>query len=309
VLLCAIIRSRALAIVDETSSMNPHAAPLTSMLVKSLLTLAAFSVLACSGGVKPQSGGSAGVSNSAGGALGGSGGVGTGGISGETGAGDAGADSLIVPTGLDVLAEPGANSVFDVIALTLSNGPNGAELYAAVRNDGNTVACNASFRVQLLDKDQQTVGAGISGLLMQHFYQLTDGSGTIASCAAPGDLTMVVVTDLSLGGAIEDVRQVIYSSNYWDLDVVIIDGISITGVKAVTSGAGVAYTGVLTNGLGMPLSNPSVAVFPLNAVGRPLGLASGSGTVDVPAGGNWDFETDTVSDPGVGFAAFPGGGS
>jgi len=51
------------------------------------------------------------------------------------------------------------------------------------------------------------------------------------------------------------------------------------------------------------VSAPAVSVFPLNAVGRPLGVATASATVGVPAGGTWTFETTAVADPGVATAA------
>ena len=54
----------------------------------------------------------------------------------------------------------------------------------------------------------------------------------------------------------------------------------------------------------MTASALSVSVFPLNRVGRPLGVATSSATLDVPPGGAWTFETSTVDDPGVAYAAF-----
>jgi hypothetical protein len=63
------------------------------------------------------------------------------------------------------------------------------------------------------------------------------------------------------------------------------------------------------NGLDQPLSNPTVAIYPLNDVGRPLGVAYGSATLDIAPGGTWNFETNTTSDAGVGFDAYPLGGS
>jgi hypothetical protein len=244
------------------------------MLAKCVLNLALLCALACSGGVtqhdSPESD-----------------------------------EPLIVPAGVIVSARPATNSAFGVVALTLREGASGAELFAAVRNDGKVPACNPSFSVELLDQDQQTLALGISGLMMQHFYRLTDGSRTIAGCAAPGEVTMVSITNLSLDTALADVRQVVYSSSYWLLDVAAIDGIRVTEVRPALSSTGVAYTGVLSNGLDVPLGNPSVAIFPLTSVGRPLGVAFGSGTALVPPGGSWRFETNTVSDPGADYAAFP----
>jgi hypothetical protein len=220
---------------------------------------------------------------------------------------DAGDDALIVPEGLSVTALAGGNGVLDVIALTLRNGPSHTELYAALRNDGDVPACDAALSVELFDTTEQSLAAGIGGLLTQHFYRLTDGSNSIAACVGPGDVTMAALTDLPSDIAIEEVGYVIYRCPYFALDVVPIDGLTISQVKSVTGSAGTAYTGRLVNGLDVAVSNPSVTVFPVNRVGRPLGSAAGSGSVEIPPGGSWAFETNTVGTPGVDHAAYPAG--
>ncbi|KYF61819.1 hypothetical protein BE11_17065 [Sorangium cellulosum] len=221
--------------------------------------------------------------------------------------GDIGDDALIVPEHLTVTALPGGNGVLNAIALTLREGPTSAELYVALRNDGDIPACHAAVAVDLYDKTRQSMAAGINGLLTQHFYRLTDGSGTIAACVGPGDVTMAAVRDLPSDLVIEDVGTVVYRCNYFALDVVPIDGLTISQVKAVPGGAGTAYTGTLFNGLDVAVSDPSVTVFSLNRAGRPLGVTIGSGAIQVPPGGSWDFETDTVDTPGPDHAAYPAG--
>jgi hypothetical protein len=143
---------------------------------------------------------------------------------------------------------------------------------------------------------------------VQHFYRLADGSDTIAACVAPGDVAMIAITDLPSEIAIEAVGRVVYWCNYWALDVVASDGIGITDVRAVARGAGVAYAGTLVNGFDVPLSSPSVAIFPVNRGGRPLGAALGRGTAPVAPGDSWDFETSSVSEVGVDQAAYPASG-
>ncbi|WP_437731321.1 hypothetical protein [Sorangium sp. So ce1335] len=221
--------------------------------------------------------------------------------------GDVGDDALIVPEDLTVMARPGGNGVLNVIALTLRKGPTSTEIYAALRNDGDTPACHAAVAVELYDRSQQALAAGINGLLTQHFYRLTDGSDTIAACVGPGDVSMAAVTDLPADIAIEDVGYVIYRCPYFALDVVPIDGLTISEVKAVAGDAGTAYTGTLHNGLDVAVSDPSATVFSVNRVGRPLGVAFASGSVEVPPGGSWAFETNTVDTPGPGHAAYPAG--
>jgi len=268
--------------------MNLRAAPFS--FANSPLILAALLGVACSGSEKPGApngvAGSVGVSGGAGAAVAGSAGAsnpGAGangllGVSGEAGmgggAGETSSDSMIIPAGITVAPRPGINSVFNVIALTLRPVADGAELYAAIRNDGDIQACNASFSVELHDKDDQVIGNGISGLMVRHFYEFTDGSGTVEVCVGPGEVTMVAITSVSLDGSIADVRSVVYQSNYWAyLTAVEIPGVTLMGVEPVARSGGVAYTGTLLNGLDMALTGPTVAIFPVNAVGRELGRA------------------------------------
>jgi hypothetical protein len=275
------------------------------MLAKSLPILAASFVLACSGEMKPSdappgNAGSAGTSASAGASADVDAGASGGGLGDQT---------VILPPALAVSPRPGINSAFNVIALTLHQTARGAELLAAVRNDGDGAACNPYFSAELHDKDDQTLGGGISGLMVRRFYQFTDGTETVAGCVLPGDVSMVALTDLSLTTPIEDIVSVVYASGYWGLpDVVAIDGVSLTEMKAVTRGGGVAYTGALVNRLEVVITHPTVAVFPLNAVGRPLDVAYAGAMLDVPPDGSWNFETETVTEAGVGYDAYPMGG-
>jgi hypothetical protein len=218
-----------------------------------------------------------------------------------------GDDALIIPEDLAVTALPGGNGVLEVIALTLREGPSNAEVYAALRNDGDVPACSAAFSFELFDKAEQSVAAGIGGLLTQRFYRLTDGSDAIAACVGPGDVTMAAVTDLPADLAVEDVGHIIYRCPYFALDVVPIDGLAISQVKSFSAGSGTTYTGRLRNELDVTLSNPSVSIFPVNRRGRPLGVAIGRGDVEVPPGDSWTFETNSVSTPGVDHLAYPAG--
>lgn len=280
------------------------------MFAKSLLILASLHVIACSGEATPKDsaqGGAAGVSPAVTGTAGSSS------ASGASNAGGTGDAALIVPETMEVSANPGNNSIFGVVALTLRQTADGPQLYAAVKNQGDAAGCNVAFSVTLYDKDEQTVGAGISGLMVRHFYQRTDaaGSASLVGCVSAGEVTMVAITRLDTGDTpIESVRKVVYSSQYWSLEnLVAIDGVTLEDVQAVTNANGVAYAGALVNHLDQPLSNPTVAVYPLNTVGRPLGVAYGAATLDVAPGANWNFETNTVSDAGVDFDAYPMGGS
>jgi hypothetical protein len=217
-------------------------------------------------------------------------------------------DALTFPVGLNVTARGGGCGVLKMVALTLRQGASHSELYAALKNDGASPACSPSFSVELLDRAEQPLAAGLGGLLVKRFYRLTDGSDTVAGCVAPGDVTMVAIADLPAELALADVGNVVYGCNFWMLEVLPIDGISIGDVTTVAHDTGTSYTGALVNGLVTPLMSPSVAVFPVNRVGRPLGVALANGTSDVPPGGSWEFETSTVNEAGVASAAYPAHG-
>lgn len=216
-------------------------------------------------------------------------------------------DARMVPEGLGVTALAGGNGVLDVIALTLHEGATNLEAYVALRNDGDVPACSAAVALELFDNSEQSLAVGISGLLTQHFYRLTDGSGAIAACVGPGDVTMAALTDFPSDIAVQDVGHVVYRSPYFALDVVPIAGLTIGPVSRVTASAGTAFTGALVNGLDVALSNPSVTVFPVNRVGRPLGVAIGRGTLEVAPAASWMFETNPVDVSGVDSVAFPAG--
>jgi hypothetical protein len=217
-------------------------------------------------------------------------------------------DALIVPQSLDVTARAGGCGVLAMVALTLRRGSSNGELYAALKNEGASPACSPSFSVELLDRTAQPLAMGLGGLLVKRFYRLTDGSETVAGCVGPGDIAMVAITDLPAELALEDVGNVVYGCNFWMLEASPIDGITIRDVKVVARGGGVAFTGALVNELDTAVVSPSVAVFPVNSVGRPLGVAIGNGAVDVPAGASWQFETNAVSEAGVDSAAYPAHG-
>jgi hypothetical protein len=219
-------------------------------------------------------------------------------------------DALVVPDDIAVTALAGGNGVLDLVALTLRAGPSGTEVYAALRNDGDVPACSAAFAVELFDRTDHSLAAGITGLLTQRFYRLADhadGTGTIAACVGPGDVTMAAVTDLGDDVAIDDVETIVYRCPYFALDVVPVDGVTIGQVKRVTRGAGTAYTGTLVNGFDVAVGAPSVTVFPVNRVGRPLGVATSSSSDEIPPGGSWAFETSTVDAPAVDHVAYPAG--
>lgn len=214
-------------------------------------------------------------------------------------------DSRIVPLGVEVRPHAAGCSTLEVTALTLQAESNRTCLYAALENRGDVIACSPSFTVELFDRDEQSLGTSLGGLLVRRFYRLTDGTETLAACVAPGDVTMIAITDLPAPLKLDDVSHVDYRCSYWRLDVVPAGTLDFSDVRSVPRAGGMAYAGKLLNDSSVVLENPALAVFPVNRVGRPLGVALGSGSVSVPSGSSWDFETETVDATGARQVAFP----
>lgn len=219
-----------------------------------------------------------------------------------------GSEALIFPERLGVSALAGKSGVFELTALTLQMGARGGELYAALRNDGDAPACSPALSVELFDRAEQSLAVGVGGLLLRRFYRLTDGSGSLAACAAPGDVSMVALTDLPADLVLADVDHVVYSLNYWNLGLAPLGDLSVTEVRSMARDGGVAYAGALVNGLDLALTKPAVAIFPVNRGGRPLGVAYGRGSDRVLPGESWHFETNVINQDGTGQAAYPAAG-
>lgn len=211
----------------------------------------------------------------------------------------------IVPERLTVSALPGGNGVLDVIALTLRQVGDHAAMYAALKNHGDKPACDPAFAVELFDNAQQSLAAGINGMLARSFYRRTDGSGAIASCVAPGDVAMAAITDLTSDVVIADVNTIVYHCPYFALDVEPIAGLEVHALHRLTRDGATVFAGTFLNQFDRTVSRAAVSVFPVNRVGRPLGMVSASDSNDVAPAKSWDFQTDPTDEPGVDGAAYP----
>jgi hypothetical protein len=265
----------------------------------------AFTLLACSASPPEHATGSGGNGAGSGGASasGGSssdGATASGGSAGGGGmAGEPGDDLLFVPDGLSNTLQAGQQGVtLTLIAFTLVQGTTGPELYAAVRNDGQTPSCEPGMMTAFFDKTGQPLETVGSVLQTAQFYRLDPD--TILPCIGPGQIAMSVTTDLPKDIVIANLGYLMHSFPTFTVDgIVPVDGITVANVTAASSANGGTYSGTLTNDFDVTVSAPQVTIFPLNRVGRPLGAAMSSATIDIPAGGNWSFETNAVNDLGV----------
>lgn len=220
---------------------------------------------------------------------------------------DAG-DPLIVPPGLPVSLEQGGAGTLTLYALTLRDGPDGVDLYAALTNSGAVLACDAALKVTLYDKAGQPLGNYINGLYTSQFYlyAISDASTTIAACVSPGHVAMTKIATMTPNFTVADVGSIVYYYVYFALTATPLTGLTVGPVNTVaTDAGGTAYAGTVTNNLDQTVTGPSVAVFSLSPSGRPLALTTASDGSQLPAGGTWSFQTSPVDTPGAGYAAFP----
>jgi hypothetical protein len=227
--------------------------------------------------------------------------------------GKGGVASAGAPASDDLTSVPGglANTLLDgevpggltLIAFTLTQGATGPELYAAVRNDGQTPSCEPGMTTYFVDDADQVVATVGSVLRSQQFYRLD--SGEIVSCVDPGQIAMAGSTDLPAEIVIGRLAYLKHAFPAFTVgDLAPVDAPVVSDVKVVSTVSGSAYTGTVTNALDMAASEASVAIFPVNRVGRPLGMATISAGGGVPAAGSWMFQTSAVHDPGVDYVAY-----
>lgn len=219
----------------------------------------------------------------------------------------AGDDRLFVPEGVPNTNEEGQDDGLVLVAFTLVAGASGPAFYAAVQNVWSTPLCEAGMMIEFYDQAGQMLGSGASVLQSGRFYQLTDGSGTIITCIDPGQIAMTGETGLPDTIVVDQVGSMQHLFPSFNVAVTPAGGLAVSDLASVASAAGTTYTGAVANQLGSTLSNPTLSVFPVNRVGRPLGMATASRTTDLPAGATWMFQTTPVDDPGVGQAAYASG--
>lgn len=271
-----------------------------------------------SGGALSTTGGAPGGGTSAGGDTSG------GGVGGEPAPGSGGADMnwggmaggaslepFFVPEDVVVSKLDSTEGGLEVIASTLKQGANGSEFYAALRKVGEGSACDANITIEFYDKGEQSMGAWLGAVYGRQLYWGAE-TGVVIACVDPGELAMVALVDEPPAINLDEVGFIVYRFSYFDksiipFELVAIDSLSLGAIQATSSDGGTRFSGTLENELDYTLRDPSVAVFSVTEVGRPLSMVSASEIVDIPAGGSWSFETESVDEVGTDVVAFPYG--
>jgi hypothetical protein len=216
-----------------------------------------------------------------------------------------GDDRLFVPEDLPNTPQEGEIGVtLKVVAFTLQQGPNGPQLFAAVKNEGTTPSCNPGMVTEFFDKSGQSVASVGVALKTKQLYALD--SSTFVGCIDPGQVGMSASTTLPSAIVIEELGSLKHNFPTFGLDgIVPVAGFTVGQIQTVAVSGGSSFKGTFTNGLEVTVKDPNVTIFPVNRVGRPLGVATSSGTTELAPGGTWSFETSTVTDAGADQVAYP----
>jgi len=233
-------------------------------------------------------------------------------VAGAAGSGSGGQSAL--PTGdarafvpEDLPNTPMDGQVADgltLIAFTLRQGASGLALYGAVKNERDTPACEGGMTTYFVDKAGQVVTSATSVLESAHFYRRD--TGEVIRCLAPGEIGMTGLTTLPQEIVLGELGSLQHAFPAFTVnDIIPVDALTVSDVKSVATGVGTLYAGTLKNGLDVTVIAPRVTVFPVNRVGRPLGMATTSAESELASGSSWSFETGNVDADGVAFTAFP----
>jgi hypothetical protein len=194
-----------------------------------------------------------------------------------------------------------------LVAFTLEARATGLALFAAIRNDGDTPACDPGMMTHFIDRSEQLVASAGARLHGGRLYRVGSEPNVVVSCVDPGQLAMAASTDLPESLVLDELGYLQHTFPAFTVEhLAPVEGdITVGGVETISSDAGSVYTGTLQNGLDTPVSEPRVAIFPLSRAGRPLDMATSSASVTIPPGGAWPFETTSVVEPGVARVAYP----
>jgi len=226
--------------------------------------------------------------------------------SAEHGSADAthGDTRSFVPEGLPNTELEGGEGGLTLSAFTLVQGENALEMYAAARNDGATPLCEAGLSVDFLDDSERLLGSAGVGLYSGGFYRIGDGSGVVITCVAPGEIALGGATAVLESALLDQIAHVRHAFPSFVLnEIEPVEGLRVSDVRAMTKGDGSVYTGVLHSALDADVENPRVSVFPVNRVGRPLGMGTSDVAATLPAGSSARFETTSVRERGEGHVA------
>lgn len=216
--------------------------------------------------------------------------------------GDTTDELAFVPRGL-ASTELSGEGGLTLIAFTLQQRGTELELLVAARNDGTTPACDAGVLTHFIDRGGRLVATVGSSLHGGQLYRLDGGTGPSISCLRPGQVAMAASTSVPQSVVLDQLGYLQHAFPAFTLDgiVPLERGITLT---ASASPSTQTYTGLLRNGLDVPVDTAKVVIFPVNRAGRPLGVATGDAASVLQPGEIWPFETTRVDSLGASHVAY-----
>ena len=251
--------------------------------------------------------GMAGASTSGGsGGAGASGGT-AGAAAGAGGSGDGSDMRRFVPDIPNIYDGTVVDPGIEVVAHTLREGTLGAEWLVAIENTGTDFICSIDIQNRFLD----AAGSQLPPVARSSRCPLARGSsgtGILVQCLGPGEFGMAVTESL---GNVDDtsvIASVRHSFGALILtDAASTDDIVVTGVSIMKDAQNRnQYTGQVRNDSSVPVRNPDISIFGVNAVGRPLVEVLGNiQLTTIAAGASWTFTTGAFTESVADYAAFP----
>lgn len=253
-----------------------------------------------------NSAGNAGSSTGGGGTGGGgSGGQATAG--GGSGGGNTVSDNAFEPDVPEEYTGSVVSPGMEVVAHTAREDAIGTEWLMAVKNTSTDYLCAIDVTYKFLDADGVELADGF-GVLDIQIVRGSSGTGGFTNCLEPGKIGMLKDT-LALDGVdITKIAKVTHAFGALILtDAAPTTDIKVNDVEAVAEGAtGKVFTGAVLNDSPDGVKNPSIAIYGLNAAGRPLFSSEDIELTTIAAGASWMFSTTPKFDQEfASFAAYP----
>ena len=231
----------------------------------------------------------------------------------DTGSFDAGDDPsrdtrLFVPdisyAYAGTLTDPG----FEVIAATIREDgiTYPYQLVIAIRNTSRLVICAIDFEVRFYDAGGAMVGR-TWGPIEELVYRGVSGTGDLMGCVGPGQTGMQAA---GFDPGFRPVEGIVRAE--WEIGGLnIVDAVATSDIVArdITTGTDsfgrTTFRGRIENRSRNSVRFPQIAIYGVNAVGRPLFAVTAIESTTISAGSSWSFETRGFRDTFASFVAFP----
>jgi hypothetical protein len=194
-----------------------------------------------------------------------------------------------------------------VVAHTAREAAVGTEWLMAVKNTSTDYLCAVNVTYKFLDAGGVELADG-SGLLDVQIVRGSSGAGGFTNCLEPGKIGMLKDTLALEGVDVAKIAKVTHAFGALILtDASPTTDIKVKDVQAIDQGAnGQVFTGAVSNDSPKGVKNPSIAIYGLNAAGRPLFSSEDIELTTIASGASWMFSTTPkFNQKFASFAAYP----